>query len=34
MMKIKVGIWSKLTNSDKMTLLKAASQQGATVKSA
>ncbi len=33
-MKIKAGIWKKLTNQDKMILLKAVSQQSYTKKSA
>ncbi|SDP46454.1 hypothetical protein SAMN05421677_11966 [Halobacillus aidingensis] len=33
-MNIKVGIWNKLTNQDKMTLLKAVSQHSLTKKSA
>lgn len=33
-MKIKVGIWKRLTNKDKMILLKAVSQQSISKKSA
>lgn len=33
-MKIKVGIWNKLTNQDKRILLKAVSQHSLTKKSA
>ncbi len=33
-MKIKVGIWTRLTNKDKMILLKAVSQQSISKKSA